>query len=199
METEEQVSFLKRIGCGRIQGYYYGKPMRYDDTFTFIHSKSYQFESPEEDHLMNTAESVNIISDFPTALFDFDGTNISLLIANDAYKRELRSTGTQGVSEANTNLLDEGYPFRGRFQQLMGKAFHSKAQETLSYADNGQYMRLSVRWIAGDEDYWVGEAHIYNISNNEAIQQAKTMDSMLRDIFQFYNGFYLIDREKMKF
>ena len=196
VETEEQVSFLKRIGCGRIQGYYYGKPMRYDDTFTFIHSKSYQFESPEEDHLMNTAESVNIISDFPTALFDFDGTNISLLIANDAYKRELRSTGTQGVSEANTNLLDEGYPFRGRFQQLMGKAFHSKAQETLSYADNGQYMRLSVRWIAGDEDYWVGEAHIYNISNNEAIQQAKTMDSMLRDIFQFYNGFYLIDRGK---
>jgi hypothetical protein len=59
--------------------------------------KRYHLEPPEEDHLMNAAESVNVISDSPTALFDFDGTNISLLTENDAYKREMRSTGTQGV------------------------------------------------------------------------------------------------------
>lgn len=196
VETQEQVSFLKRIGCGRIQGYYYGKPMRYDDTFSLIYSKGFQFEMPEEAPLMNAAESVNVISDSPTALFSFDGTNISLLIENDAYKRELRSTGTQGMAEANANLIDAGYPFRGRFQQFMRKAFHSKSPETLTYADNGQYMRVSVRWIAGDEEYWVGEAHLYNISNNEEIQQAKTLDSTLRDIFQFYKGFYVIERGK---
>lgn len=196
VETKEQVSFLKKIGCGRIQGYYYGKPMRYDDTLSFMQRKGLQLETPEEAQLMNAAESVDVISDTPTALFSFDGTNISLLLENDAYKRELRSTGTQGMSEANANLADAAYPFRGRFQQLMRKAFSSRAQETLIYSDHGQYMRVSVRWVAGDERYWVGEAHLYNISNNEAMHQAKTLDSTLRDIFQFYKGFYLIERGK---
>ena len=196
VETKGQVSFLKKIGCGRIQGYYYGKPMRYDDTFTFNHGRGLQFEQSEEAHLMDAAESVNVISDSPTALFRFDGTNIELLIENDAYKRELRSTGTQGMDEANAYLMDSSYPFRGRFQQLLIKALHSRSQETLTYADNGQYMRVSVRWIAGDEEHWIGEAHIYNISNNEAIQQAKTLDNTLRDIFQFYEGFYVMERGK---
>ncbi|MDX8420564.1 EAL domain-containing protein [Stecheria sp. CLA-KB-P133] len=194
VETQEQVSFLKKIGCGRIQGYYYGKPMNYENAISFIHARQFRFEMPNEAQLMNAAESVNVVSDSPTALFSFDGTTISLLNENDAYKRELRSTGTQGMAEANANLGDESYPFRGRFQQLLLKAFHSKTQETLTYADNGQYMSVNVRWIAGDESYWVGEAHLYNISNNKAIQQAKALDSTLRDIFQFYEGFYQIDR-----
>ena len=196
VETKEQVSFLKKIGCGRIQGYYYGKPMRYVDTFSFIHGKNFRFETPEEAHLMNIAERVNVVSDSPTALFSFDGSNITLLIENDAYKRELRSTGTQGMAEANKNLGDSGYPFRGRFQRFMIKSFQSKAQETMTYVDNGQYMRVNVRWIAGDEQDWVGEAHIYNISNNAVLREAETLDRTLRDIFHLYEGFYLIDRRR---
>lgn len=196
VETHEQVSFLKKIGCGRIQGYYYGRPMMYEDTLSFMHGRRLYMESPEEAHLMDAAESVNVISDSPTAIFSFDGTNMSLLFANDAYRRELRSTGTQNMAEANTNLGDAGYPFRGRFKQLLTKALRSRSEETLTYADNGQYMRVSVRWISGDERYWVGEAHIYNISNNSSIQEAKSLDQMLRNLYQLYEGFYLIDRGK---
>ena len=31
VETEEAVEFLRDIGCGRLQGFYYGKPMEYDE------------------------------------------------------------------------------------------------------------------------------------------------------------------------
>lgn len=196
VETQEQVAFLKKIGCGRIQGYYYGHPMMYEDTLAFIQGKSLRFEGSEEAHLMDAAESVNVISDSPTALFRFDGTHIELLIENDAYKRELRSTGTLDMAEANANLADARYPLRDRFNRLLGKALRSRSEETLTYSDNGQYMRVSVRWISGDEHNWVGEAHIYNISNSSAIRQAKLLDSTLRDIFQLYEGFYLFDRGK---
>jgi EAL domain-containing protein (putative c-di-GMP-specific phosphodiesterase class I) len=27
VETQEQAEFLRSVGCGRLQGYYYGKPM----------------------------------------------------------------------------------------------------------------------------------------------------------------------------
>lgn len=194
VETQEQVSFLKKIGCGRIQGYYYGHPMMYEDTFSFMQGKGLQLEKPEEAYLMGAAESVNVVSDSPTAVFFFDGTDIELLVENDAYKRELRSTGTQDMAEANAYLMDAGYPFRGSFQHLMMRALRSKSEETLTYSDNGQYMRVNVHWIAGDERGWVGEAHLYNISNNVAIQQATALDQMLRNLFQLYEGFYLFDR-----
>lgn len=196
VETQEQVSFLKKIGCGRIQGYYYGRPMMYEGTLSLMHSKGFQLETPEEAHMMDAAEDINVASDAPTAIFRFDGKNITLLLENDAYKRELRTTGTQDMAEANANLGAEGYPFRGRFQQLLTDASRSRAWETLTYADNGQYIRVSVHWIAGDEKDWVGEAHLYNISNDSAIQQAKTLDNTLRNIFQLYEGFYLLDRGK---
>ena len=31
VETDESVDYLKQAGCGRLQGFYYGKPMPYED------------------------------------------------------------------------------------------------------------------------------------------------------------------------
>lgn len=36
VETEEQLSFLKKIGCDQIQGYYFGKPENFDTTVEII-------------------------------------------------------------------------------------------------------------------------------------------------------------------
>ena len=194
VETKEQVSFLKKIGCGQIQGYFYGRPMMYEDTLSYMHDKGLQLENPKEAHLMSSVECVNVNSESPTAIYSFDGANIALLQENDAYLRELRSTGTQDMAEANANLGDARYPLRGRFRQLLTDALQSRSKETLTYSDNGQYMRVSVRWIAGDESGWVGEAHLFNISNDLAVRQAQRLDDTLRDIFQLYEGLYLIDR-----
>ena len=127
VETQEQVSFLKKINCGRIQGYYYGRPMRYEDSVTYIHGRGMQIESPEEAHLLDAAEDINNISDSPTSLFSFDGKHIVLLLENDAYRRELRSAGTQSMEEENAYLSDEGSPVRDRFVQLLQRALKSHA------------------------------------------------------------------------
>lgn len=84
VETKEQVSFLKKIGCGQIQGYFYGRPMMYEDTLSYMHDKGLQLENPKEAHLMSSVECVNVNSESPTAIFSFDGTNIVLLQENDA-------------------------------------------------------------------------------------------------------------------
>ena len=38
VETDEQRSFLKSIGCERAQGYFFGKPMKKEDLRSFIES-----------------------------------------------------------------------------------------------------------------------------------------------------------------
>lgn len=100
--------------------------------------KRYHLEPPEEDHLMNAAESVNVISDSPTAPFDFAGTNISFLTENDAYKGEMRSTGTQGVRSATIRRPEERTAIRriGIF--------------TLEYRQNGTPSALSNTYSSSD-------------------------------------------------
>ena len=42
VETKEHVDFLKEAGCERLQGYYFGKPMSYDDFMAKIDSGEFK-------------------------------------------------------------------------------------------------------------------------------------------------------------
>ena len=49
VETAEQVEFLREIGCTRIQGYYYGKPLPFEGIVSlFQHGTKLEYENPAE-------------------------------------------------------------------------------------------------------------------------------------------------------
>jgi hypothetical protein len=48
VETKEELDFLKEIGCGKIQGYYYGKPMPIDDMFAHLEEEDVPIETWEQ-------------------------------------------------------------------------------------------------------------------------------------------------------
>lgn len=41
VETQAAVEFLRKAGCGRLQGYFYGKPMKYEDVLAKIKNGEY--------------------------------------------------------------------------------------------------------------------------------------------------------------
>jgi EAL domain-containing protein (putative c-di-GMP-specific phosphodiesterase class I) len=41
VETEEEADFLTKVGCGRLQGYYFGKPMPLNDIIEKIQNGTY--------------------------------------------------------------------------------------------------------------------------------------------------------------
>ena len=196
VETEDQIAFLKKIGCGRIQGFCYGKPMSYENCLAYIHENNLNIESQEENSLFDSVESVNVISDLPIALFMFEGQEITFLLENDAYHRERRSTGAQNLYQGKVNLYDLDFPFRGRFFSIFTKAFTTRREENMFYVDNGQYLKASVRWISGGEQKWIGEIRLYNISSKSEIQNEKVLDNFLRNMFHVYDGLYVLDRGK---
>ena len=48
VESEEHYEFLKRIGCERAQGYYFGKPMPLEETRAFTKGKGMTWEGQSE-------------------------------------------------------------------------------------------------------------------------------------------------------
>ncbi|MCR5272057.1 MAG: EAL domain-containing protein [Lachnospiraceae bacterium] len=45
VETEEAVEFLREAGCGRLQGFYYGKPMTYEEIMEKLNSGEFVLDS----------------------------------------------------------------------------------------------------------------------------------------------------------
>ena len=48
VETQEAVDFLREAGCGRLQGYYYGKPMVYEEILDKINDGTYRVSDRKE-------------------------------------------------------------------------------------------------------------------------------------------------------
>ena len=61
VEEAEQVEFLKEIGCTRIQGYYYGKPIPFEEILD-LYKKGHclEFENPEESEYYASLGRVNL-------------------------------------------------------------------------------------------------------------------------------------------
>jgi EAL domain-containing protein (putative c-di-GMP-specific phosphodiesterase class I) len=61
VETEEQVRFLQEIGCSKMQGYYFCKPIPLQQIFErYKEGRQIGFENPEESSYFETISRVNL-------------------------------------------------------------------------------------------------------------------------------------------
>ncbi len=61
VETEEQVKFLQEIGCSKLQGFYYQKPIPLEQILEkYKKGKQIGFENPDESHYCETIGRVNL-------------------------------------------------------------------------------------------------------------------------------------------
>lgn len=86
-ETKAHVDFLKDVGCEKIQGYYFGRPMTYEDLSVFCKHYEHGLETRREEPVYDKAGLVNVVTDLPTAIFHYDGTQAGVLWANLAFEK----------------------------------------------------------------------------------------------------------------
>lgn len=104
VETREQKEFLQNVGCTKLQGYYYGKAISYEDILEH-YNKGTQigFENPYESDYYATIGKVNVydlsvvtsgeseimnnyFNNLPIAILELDGDVLSFIRGNDSYK-----------------------------------------------------------------------------------------------------------------
>lgn len=95
-ETREQVEFLREIGCEKIQGFYYGRPLPYEACAEHCRRFPLRTETIEEERAYDVLGMVNLITDMPVALFCYDGRQVVVLSENEAYRNVVRATMDKG-------------------------------------------------------------------------------------------------------
>jgi len=104
VERREQVEFLQEIGCSRLQGYFFAKPMPLDAILErYEKGTQIGFENPEESAYFDTVGGINLydlsviakeeedlfrhyFSTVPMAVLELRGDRVRLARSNQAYR-----------------------------------------------------------------------------------------------------------------
>lgn len=197
VETEQQLEFLRTINCGRIQGWYYAKPMPFDAVMEQMSRRGISEETSLESGIFQKVGLVNTVTDRPTAIFRYDGRAPELLSANDAYMDVLRSTGTTDFDTANKNLRSGLFAVQKKICTFLNKVACGTAR-SMTYIDNGQYIYVEAEKIAGTEELWYGKAFITNISADENVRQYSQTDGIFRNMALIFDGIYYFNLREDK-
>ena len=167
-ETKEQCDFLREIGCEKIQGYYYGKPVPCEDFQQYCLDNDLHLESCDDTELLNKAGLVDMNQTAPVAILYDDNEQMTMLQANALYLDALHSIGTPSVERVNINFRSKNFPMNEKFRRFLERGKATGQWESMMYVDNGQYMRVKIKELAARGTHSVHQLHLSNISADKA-------------------------------
>ncbi|MCR5255129.1 MAG: EAL domain-containing protein [Acetatifactor sp.] len=193
VETAEQVEFLKSLGCEKVQGFFYGKPMPFDEFTKSLTAKGITRESLEEKKFYDKVGLINVITDAPTALFFYDGKNFDLRFCNKEYSRELKIDG-DGAGRFMSRLINsDSNGMNRKLRTVSDKAIRSGEEEQFTFVAGSRYYRIICKDIAGYTKGHMLHAVLYDITADENNRNRRRMDAVLRNILSVYTNVYMID------
>ena len=212
VETNEQREFLLDIGCEVQQGFYYARPLSKEDLIEQIDRKPGILEKKEDERYWNEIGKLNFVNPNPLKEYaerrkngpenhvsSYDGSialiecgreNFSYIYATEGYKERLRELGFSSVDGLENALSSHQ---RGHYylviQKLVMDALQQGTIQTVEYAYNDVYYRLSALFIARRE----GRAMILmRLNTFDAEQEVKTAKEMLDNSSALFSTYELV-------
>lgn len=146
VETKQQLDFLQSIGCERIQGFYYSKPLPTGEFAKLVAEKGIEIDNWQQSKFYQCVGLVDLASDKPTCLVLDDGSHFRLLYVNEEFQKEVKRAPAvfkQIVNEWNkpeSEIAKRLHAFAKKVDQGEASYFDFKQTE--------QYLRLSAQQIA---------------------------------------------------
>ena len=210
VETEEQLQFLREIGCSKIQGFYYGKPTPLEQILEQIKSgKILEVENPNEAHYYETLGRVNlhdlavltsdnendfnnIFNTIPMAVVEVTNDSIRYIRSNLSYRNFFKQYFSIAINNRTIPFelveLGRGKKFLQSIQQVAKGGSRTLVDEYLPDGSTVNYIlrKLAENPFTNSTAIAIGILSIRNASQGatyENIAKALTAD--------YYNLFYV--------
>lgn len=79
-----------------------------------------------------------------------------------------------------------------KFRTFVDKAVDSMKKESMTYVDNGKYLRVNMEIVARTNQISVGRLALYNITFDDKFKETKRYDEIFRNAILFYDGIYYV-------
>lgn len=217
VENEEQFSYLRNIGCEKAQGFYFGKPMPYEEALAHVLKQGIQIELPQDRKYYDDIGRINFLSSvpfmtreehdsittarrlnsIPLALIEFSERFFKVLFYNSAFEETANGTGmfpgifTQEMlcQPQSCNLLAEN------IMNLMDSVKVSGDGRML-FTINEQFYEFKGRRMACTQDRYCVLIQIINLTKDTQSENTAYLDEFARRIYALYERITLIDVEE---
>ncbi|MCR4591394.1 MAG: EAL domain-containing protein [Lachnospiraceae bacterium] len=194
VESIEHVEFLRNIGCEKIQGYYYAKPMEYKEQMSNLHDLGFEFENNETASVYEKTGLINLATNRSRALFFYGNSLFNPIFLNENYIQTIAKTGLTSDEIIEKNMNSKKTRISKQFRDLAEKAIKSKNEEIMTLVVRDKYFHYSFRDVADSRS---GSMLLATIDKSafEDQETRRAMDDILRNISTAYDSIYLIDLE----
>ncbi|MBR5422254.1 MAG: EAL domain-containing protein [Lachnospiraceae bacterium] len=181
VETKEQLEFLREVGCGMIQGFYYGRPEPIDKVFDHLQEKNIPIETRRWRHFYEVA-ALNIrATDYPLEIAEYDGDNFRTLFMNRAYREQIFDEELS-LEEIDRRIYSKSSPLLQKYVEYMEQLKRSRREETFYYTAAGSFYCLRAMIIAENSGKYLFKGTILNISHDPMVKEKDLLDRKLREI-----------------
>ena len=197
-ETKEQVEFLKESGCEKIQGFFYGRPMSWEEAREKITAAAYVPETAVEEAVMDDLGDVNVITEKPMGLFLHQTGLCRLILRNEALARETRSvSGTDGALFTGGELHG-GSPSYDFIHALIEESWRSGRMQSAIIVRNGNLLKYEVHTLKGGDTLAGGALSVMNVTLRKATAEKQDMDGLYMNMMHVFTGMYYYRQKEKK-
>ena len=214
VETEEQFNYLRNIGCEKVQGFLFGKPLPYEEAMKNIIDSGIAIESPqdrkyyddigrinflssvpfmskEERDALKTARSLNSI---PLALIEMKKDGYSILFYNTAFEETEKTTGlfADDFSQDSLRKPKAFNTISTRLLSLFDMTI-SEGQGRMNVASNDEYYEIQTKLVASGKDKQCILMRLNNLSKESRSYNTSHLDEYIRKIYAIYERITLVN------
>lgn len=193
VETEEQYQYLRGIGCEKIQGYYFGKPMPSKAIQPHCEDKRIPIEEPAWRDYYDALGRINYLTDSPLCVVEDDGTTMRILFANAAYRAVLSRDHVDDVRMWEEKLNTTNSPVHTFHRQFADQQLRKlEGPQITAYPSGDHYMQLTGSVVAHCQNHYIYQVGIQYIQiNGNNIQQQNA--AYLSNLYYICNDIMLFN------
>lgn len=193
VETAEQLAFLRDIGCDRIQGYYYGRPMSLADLVPHLVERGIERESLGWRSYRDAVGSVDFLTDVPLAIVEVRDCQMSVAFENKAFRQAIDEVGRSDLGAA-VWVGPAGGAMTESFRSYTSSVVEAGGAECRRfYTLGGRYVRFTAALVATAHGQSALRVNLANLAEGEEARESHELDRVLRQTFRLYDYVSVID------
>ncbi len=199
VETQEQFDYLYEIGCEKVQGYLFSKPVPVDGLIEYASQPGIQVESRKLRRYYGDIGALNLITDRAVSIVEYDGKDFTYRYVNEPYREIWQAIGVSDM-EIIYNATNSNSSALSRQLHDVHRILHKGDEpQEIVYSTAGQYIRLKIRCIAEIEERKAYEVEQTLLNTQDDEDKRKQLDNVFRMMYSIYDAIYLLDLQTGKF
>lgn len=197
VETKEQYVFLYTIGCEKIQGYYFGRPMPGDVLEQHVKNTQQTVESLALHNYYNKISAVDYQTDAPLMIVERYDKKFHILYSNEKYTDVLYRDGIDSIQQWEA-ILNDPKDSMNHFHTMFveHKLQQIGDEQVITYPRGDHYMELKGKAIASCEGHTAYQAELRYVAIHVRPSENDQLDEYLRDTYYMYSDMALLDLDK---